>query len=339
MSEEISKWPGPEITVSYLPDGALTDQGPSNLFARMSAHVPLAQWQGVFTRALAIWSAAANLTFRMVPADGNIRLGGGVMPTDTYGFTYGPPSGLCLLATGPDYYPGGMPFFLTNVLHELGHALGLSHSANFSAIMYPEPPLRGTLAPADVAAIRKLYGAPLLSPPPPPTHKDQGMISSFRGSFRVRCHNPDGQLAWEATILNAPTLAGLDYVMGAAFAGASPLTSWYAGLIDSASFTALSTADTLASHAGWAEATQYSEGARRPWANLARNNGVASNNSPMTFTLTAAKTIKGLFLASDATKGGTTGTLWATAPFTLPKALSVGQVLSVTYINRLAGGT
>jgi hypothetical protein len=44
-------------------------------------------------------------------------------------------------------------------LHELGHVLGLDHSADEGAVMFPEPkPERARLAPSDLAGIHSLYG-------------------------------------------------------------------------------------------------------------------------------------------------------------------------------------
>ncbi len=56
------------------------------------------------------------------------------------------------------------------------------------------------------------------------------------------------------------------------------------------------------------------------------------------FTIDATCTIRGAFLTSDDTKGGTTGTMWATAAFASTQALVAGQTLTVTYTCTATGG-
>ena len=61
------------------------------------------------------------------------------------------------------------------------------------------------------------------------------------------------------------------------------------------------------------------------------------NSAVMVFTMSATVTIKGGFLISNNTKGGTTGTLFATGLFGSAQALVSGQSLKVTYTCSATG--
>lgn len=152
-----------------------------------------------------------------------------------------------------------------------------------------------------------------------------------RGEIRLVCRNRDGSIAWKERVQNAAVTVGLNYVLDVAFRGQSQLSSWYCGLIDGASTPTLSSADTMSSHSGWSENTSYSESTRRQWSPSAAASGAVSNASAFSFTANASATIYGLFFASNSTKSGTSGTLWATAPLSVPRALVNGQALYVTY--------
>lgn len=65
---------------------------------------------------------------------------------------------------------GGDPDLFSVTLHELGHALGLGHSDNPSAVMYAYYRRAAGLTPEDIGAIRSLYAArDHTTPNPPPT--------------------------------------------------------------------------------------------------------------------------------------------------------------------------
>jgi hypothetical protein len=87
----------------------------------------------------------------------------------------------------------------------------------------------------------------------------------------------------------------------------------------------------MASHAGWTESTDYDEVSRVTWNPDAAASRAVTNSTTVDFTMNATKTIKGIFITSNNTKGGTTGTLWATAAFSSNASVVATDVLKVTY--------
>lgn len=157
------------------------------------------------------------------------------------------------------------------------------------------------------------------------------------GRFFAQCINPDGSIAWEEEFKNGMTNVGLNAILNVVFVAGSQVTTWYAGLIDNAGFSALAVGDTMSSHGGWVESTAYSESVRQTWGAGTSTAQSTTNATVMTFTLNATVTIKGAFINSVSTKGGTTGTLMATGSFATARAFTSGQALKLTYTNSAAG--
>ena len=92
----------------------------------------------------------------------------------------------------------------------------------------------------------------------------------------------------------------------------------------------------MASHAGWAEDQNYSQGARPTASFAAAASGSKALSSAAVFTMNAGTTIKGCFLTSISTKGGTTGTLYSAGLFTGgDKVMQSGDTLNVSYTASL----
>ena len=112
--------------------------------------------------------------------------------------------------------------------------------------------------------------------------------------------------------------------------------TWYSGLISS--LTTLSVADTMASHTGWIEFTNYDEAVRQEWVvEAARTVQKSIRNDAdhlMTFTIndSTSPVLKGIMIADSSTKSGTTGTLWSTAPLTTNITLDNDDVIRIKYI-------
>ena len=155
------------------------------------------------------------------------------------------------------------------------------------------------------------------------------------GTFHIECIKPDSSTRWVDDAKNTLTNAALDDVLNVYLADQSPKATWYIGLVDNASFTAFAGTDVIGSHSGWIENTNWSGSTRPAWGNGTSSGGAGSvtNASTVNFSMTATVTIKGLFLVSDSTKGGTsTGLIFSTAAFTGGnQAVNNGDTLKVTY--------
>ena len=79
--------------------------------------------------------------------------------------------------------------------------------------------------------------------------------AAIQGRWDVVCRDKDGNVKWTDVIENLVTNAGLNHLLDVALSGASQITSWYVGLTDGTPTPAA--ADTLASHSGWTEVTDY----------------------------------------------------------------------------------
>lgn len=160
-----------------------------------------------------------------------------------------------------------------------------------------------------------------------------------RGWFDVECVNPDGSVAWRKRAPNGAATVGLNSLLDVGFGAAAQIAAWYMGVIDNSGYTALAAADTMSSHAGWSESTAYTESTRQQWSPGSASGGIITNSSAAVFTVNAAVTVRGAFITSSSTKGGTTGTLWATGLLESTESLVSGQQLRITYTTQLVGGT
>lgn len=152
-----------------------------------------------------------------------------------------------------------------------------------------------------------------------------------KGKFVVEHFDKDGNLKGRHEFPNGVTNEGKDHWLSVTFNNGTQVNPWYIGLIDESGYTALDATDTMSSHAGWTEFTSYSEGTRVDWAEDAPSSQSITNSTPITFTISGAGTLKGVFVVSNSTKGGSTGTLWATALFASDIPVAISDLLKITY--------
>ena len=156
-------------------------------------------------------------------------------------------------------------------------------------------------------------------------------VANATGVYTVTCVGADGQVKWADTFDNTVVTVGKALLLNAMFAGTTPITTWYLGLVDGASAPYYSVADTMASHAGWSETVPYAN-ATRPAATFSATATSSISAAAATFNINGTATVAGAFLVSNNTKSGTTGTLYSAGNFsTGNRSILSGDTLNVTY--------
>jgi hypothetical protein len=156
------------------------------------------------------------------------------------------------------------------------------------------------------------------------------------GVFRVQCFDSAGQLKWEDEMHNLVVNEGLQNMNTEYFKGSTYTAAFFLGLITGpGSGTTYAAADTLASHAGWTEYTDYS-GARKAvtfgTATTADPSVISNSASPSSFTISGGGgVVAGAFLCT--VDSGTSGVLFSEADFQAPgdRTVVAGDTLNVTY--------
>jgi hypothetical protein len=155
------------------------------------------------------------------------------------------------------------------------------------------------------------------------------------GVFHVQCFDKDGNLKWEEKAHNLVVNEGLQNMNDEYFTGSTYTAAWYLGLVTGpGAGNTYAAADTLASHSGWTENTDYT-GDRKSVTfgtpTTADPSVITNSGSPSQFAMTGTATIAGAFLASVDT--GTSGILFSVANFQSPgdRAVVNGDTLNVSY--------
>lgn len=143
-----------------------------------------------------------------------------------------------------------------------------------------------------------------------------------RFTFHLRARRR-GVVIWEETAHNLVVNGGLDSLLNVYFDAATQITAWYLGLKGTGTVAA---GDTLASHAGWAEITDYA--GNRQAITFGTTSGGSLDGNTSTFAINDTVTIAGAMIASVAS--GTSGLLYSAGNFAAPRSLANGDELDVT---------
>ena len=161
------------------------------------------------------------------------------------------------------------------------------------------------------------------------------------GVYSAECIGPNGEVKWTETFKNTVTTVGKNSLLDVYLGASTQITTWYFGLISANSYSAISSSDTMSVHTGWREAAnsgasapnpQYSQGTRPSASWSAASSGSKSVSAASSFSIITNGTVKGAFLVSNNTKGGSTGVLYSAGLFTAgDKIVGDGDVLNVSY--------
>ena len=155
-------------------------------------------------------------------------------------------------------------------------------------------------------------------------------LIKLENHYQVECFDKDGNLKWVEEFDNLITNAGLDDNLDKYLKGSAYTAGFFVGLTDGTPTVAA--ADTMASHAGWAEIDDYAEATREALTlGTVASQSVDNSASKASFSINATVTVGGAFIVTNSTKNGTTGILYGVGAFTGgDKALADGDTLNVT---------
>ena len=155
-------------------------------------------------------------------------------------------------------------------------------------------------------------------------------------------------IKWEDSFPNLVNAVGKQLMLDTLLRTSGTYTTVgpYLGLIGGASPTFGTGSDTMTSHAGWTEFTNYTVGGSAVRGTATFSVSTSSGSTPsnvttaaaasITYTITGAGgTVSGCFLVTgsgaSSTQSNTSGTLYSAGAFSTAKTTTAGDTVSVTY--------
>ena len=175
----------------------------------------------------------------------------------------------------------------------------------------------------------------------------QGLISKFLRELAdfEKYMRSLTEVKWDSYAHNTVVTVGKNLALDTFLAGSAyTVTGPFMGLIGAVSYTAISAADTMASHAGWTEAGTTNAptytGPRKTIAWSAASSGSKAPSAAPVYTMTGTGTVKGVFLCfgtgAVSTIDSTAGTLWSAGLFSGgDQAVVSTNTVTVTYTTSL----
>lgn len=149
-----------------------------------------------------------------------------------------------------------------------------------------------------------------------------------KNHYTIECFDPEGNRKWAMEGWNLIPNVGLDDILDKYYKGSAYTAALYVFLKGSGTVAA---GDTMASHAGWSEVTDYDESVRQTLTLAAvASQSVDNSASKAVFSINATVTIAGAGLCTVNTKGGSTGILAGATDFASAKNAESGDTINVT---------
>jgi len=168
------------------------------------------------------------------------------------------------------------------------------------------------------------------------------------GFYKVECRDAAGNLKWEEAFPNLVNEVGKELMFDTLLRTTGTYTTVgpFLGLIGGATPTFGTGTDTMTSHAGWTEFTNYTVGGSAVRGTAVFGAATSTGSTPtnvttcaataITYTITGAGgTVSGCFLVTGSgavsTQSNTGGVLYSAGAFAVAKITTAGDTVAVTY--------